>query len=42
MTHIPKLDELRIKFDELKKHSIYHGDTYKTNFFENCKIINFS
>jgi len=43
MTHIPKLEELRMKFDELKKQSKYHDDdTYITNFFENCKVINFS
>jgi hypothetical protein len=42
MTHIPKLDELRMKFDELKKQLINQEDTYITNFFENYKVINFN
>lgn len=46
MTHIPKMQELDIKYNNLRNQTLFGfpnpDRSYKTNFFENCKIINFN
>lgn len=46
MTHIPKLKELQLKFNDLQNQTFDRfpnpDRSYKTDFFTNCKVINFN